>query len=90
MSQNAQSIRDNNTRIQICINQAKDALISEYEGDYIVTPTTEQQTLPTKGRALTEDVVIEPITPGSNECVGIEKAFINEDGNLIICYSNGE
>ena len=32
-----------------------------YEGDYIVMPKPEAQTLPTSGKVLAEDVTIEPI-----------------------------
>ena len=33
----------------------------EYEGDYIVTPKVESQTMPTKNKLLTEDVTIKSI-----------------------------
>lgn len=32
-----------------------------YEGTYMVTPTTEQQTLPTKERVMVEDVTVKKI-----------------------------
>ena len=32
-----------------------------YKGDYAVTPKVDQQTLPTKGKTMAEDVTIHPI-----------------------------
>ena len=38
-----------------------DIAMEEYEGDYIVTPKVESQTMPTKNKLLTEDVTIKSI-----------------------------
>lgn len=35
--------------------------VEKYEGDYAVTPKTEPQVLPTKGKTMAEDVTILPI-----------------------------
>ena len=55
----------------------------------MITPNTEQQILPTKNRALFNDIIIKA-APGSTDYIGINNVYINEDGNLIICYSTGE
>lgn len=36
-------------------------IVGDYEGSYVATPSAEQQTLPTSGKILTMDIVVEPI-----------------------------
>lgn len=36
-------------------------IVGDYEGSYVATPGAERQTLPTSGKLLTMDIVVEPI-----------------------------
>ena len=36
-------------------------IVGDYEGSYVATPSAERQTLPTSGKILTMDIVVEPI-----------------------------
>jgi hypothetical protein len=35
------------------------SIIADYDGDYVVIPSAEEQTLPTKQRILKDDIIIE-------------------------------
>lgn len=41
-----------------------------YDGDYIVTPGTEEQVLRTRGLLMAEDVTVEPIRPATTSTLG--------------------
>lgn len=36
-------------------------IVGDYEGSYVATPSAERQMLPTSGKILTMDIVVEPI-----------------------------
>lgn len=41
-----------------------------YDGDYYVTPGTEEQVLRTRGLAMADDVTVEPIRPATTSSLG--------------------
>ena len=61
---NTKRIQDNNAIIQACIDKVNNLSIPEavelpeYEGEYIITPSVEQQTMQTKNKAMNNDVTI--------------------------------
>lgn len=61
---NTKRIQDNNAVIQACIDKVNSIISSEegklpdYSGEYIITPSVEEQTMQTKNRTMTNDVTI--------------------------------
>jgi hypothetical protein len=48
-----------------------------YDGDYNVTPGTEEQVLRTRGLAMADDVTVEPIRPATTSSLG--SVIVGED-----------
>ena len=48
-----------------------------YDGDYSVTPGTEEQVLRTRGLAMADDVTVEPIRPATTAALG--SVIVGED-----------
>lgn len=48
-----------------------------YDGDYSVTPGTEEQVLRTRGLAMADDVTVEPIRPATTSSLG--SVIVGED-----------
>lgn len=58
---NRERIQANNTDLRECIEAAENLLEvtgTPYNGEYVITPQTEGQTLPTKEKILLEDITI--------------------------------
>lgn len=61
---NAKRIQDNNAVIQACIDKvnnlisAEDGRLPDYEGEYTIIPSVEEQTMQTKNKTMTNDVTI--------------------------------
>ena len=55
--------RPEDCRFRLSVSHYKDRIISPnpYEGDTVITPSDERQTLPTRGKYLSNNVVINPI-----------------------------
>ena len=61
---NTKRIEDNNAIIQACIDKVNELSrpevieLPEYEGEYTITPSIEEQTMETKNKTMSEDVTI--------------------------------
>lgn len=62
--------------------------IPEYDGVYMVTPTTEVQTLPTAGKVMSQDVTVEAVEPVLWKTVTLDEDHQNGDiGNPVYWFS---